>query len=383
MSNNYKIGIRGGYGLYNFGDDALIVALYQNLLSNNIPKDDIILLCTKSNYLNKQLNNPRILDYNSLDSSIQIDHLIYGGGTQFYSFNQNNQKKIKDIILNDPIQIFSKIKNQITLFLRKRYIESKFQIADYAKNIYLIGVGVGPFSNENILIESKTANLFRKSKFISVRDQFSFKKCSEWGINEYMKSPDLCYIIDVSAYLNKSNSLKKIGVIVRDWNHTGSQNYYDKIIAFVKKLRNEHYEVVFISMDKKSDIYWAKYFRDHKENYIQWDADKMTFEEFYALLSQFDLHITARFHGAVFASMFHIPFISIEVEQKLKMIAGNYEGGAYCWESDFDLTKLDQLVNKVKLNYLSHKDSIVKNTTKYKEVAEQQYQELIKKICKN
>ena len=378
-----KIGIRGGYGLYNFGDDALIVALYQNLLSNSISKNDILLFCTKSKYLNKQLNNPNIADYNQLNSSIQIDHLIYGGGTQFYSFHQNNQKKLKDIVLKDPTQIFSKIKNQITLLLRKKYIESKFQIADFAKNIYLIGVGVGPFSTENNLIETKTANLFRKSKFISVRDQFSYDKCREWQISEFMKSPDLCYIIEVSAYLNKSNSLKKIGVIVRDWNHTGSHAYYDKIIAFVKKLRTENYDVVFISMDKKSDIFWTKYFIDHKENYIQWNADKMTFEDFYALLSQFDLHITARFHGAVFASMLHIPFITIEVEQKLKMIADNYEGGAYCWENDFDLNNLEKLVGRVNLNYLHHKESVIKNTSKNKEIVHQQYQELIKEICKN
>ncbi|WP_312993432.1 polysaccharide pyruvyl transferase family protein [Chryseobacterium flavum] len=378
-----NIGIRGGYGLYNFGDDALLVALYQNFLANNISEEDIYLLCVKSNYLNKQLKNPKVIDYNQLDSSIEIQHLIYGGGTQFYSFDTDNRKKIKDILIKNPLFIFSKIRNQIILLLRKRFIENKFEIADYAKKIYLLGVGVGPFSKINHTIESKTANLFKKASFISIRDTFSSEKCKEWGVKEYMHSPDLCYSMDVSSYFNESSSLKKVGVVVRDWNHTGSQDYYDKLIRFVEKLRNEKYEVTFISLDKRSDVFWTKYFVENKENFIQWDADRMTFDEFYGLFSQFDLHITARFHGAVFASMFHIPFITIEVEQKLKMIAENYEGGAYCWKNDFDLEKIMNLVKKVESDYLQHKKVIINNTAQYKEIVQEQYKELIKKICKN
>ncbi|WP_345992286.1 polysaccharide pyruvyl transferase family protein [Chryseobacterium sp. Chry.R1] len=380
---NIKIGIRGGYGLYNFGDDALLVALYQNLLSNNISESDIYLLCTKSKYLNKQLNNPNVIDYNHLDSSVDIEHLVYGGGTQFYSFDTDNQKKIKDILIKNPLLIFSKIKNQFILLLRKRFIESKFEIADHANKIYLLGVGVGPFSKVNHTIENKTANLFKKASFISIRDTFSAKKCEDWGIKEFMHSPDLCYSMDVSKYLNQSDSLKKIGVVIRDWNHTGAQDYYDKLIQFVKILREKKYKVVFISLDKRSDKFWTKYFLENNESFIQWDADKMTFDEFYMQFSDFDLHITARFHGAVFASMLHIPFITIEVEQKLSMIAENYRGGAYCWKNDFDLDKITDLVEKVEADYVEHKKVIITNTAKFKGIVQEQYKELIKKICNN
>jgi len=383
MKNKINIGIRGGYGLYNFGDDALIVALYQNLLANDISEEDIYLFCIKNDYLNKQLNNPNVIDYNHLDSSVEIKHLIYGGGTQFYSFDTDNQKKIKDILIKNPFLIFSKIRNQIILLLRKRFIESKFEIADYAKKIYLLGVGVGPFSKVNSTIENKTANLFKKADFISIRDTFSAEKCKEWKVKEFMHSPDLCYSMDVSKYLTHNSSLKKIGIVVRDWNHTGAQDYYDKLIQFVQILREKKYEVMFISLDKRSDIFWTKYFIESKESFIQWDADKMTFDEFYTQFSDFDLHITARFHGAVFASMFHIPFITIEVEQKLRMIAENYHGGAYCWKNDFDLDKITRLVEKVEADYVEHKKVIITNTDKYKEIVQEQYKELIKKICNN
>lgn len=375
-----KIGIRGGYGLYNFGDDALIVALYEYLLFHGVPKEDIYLICHKCDYLNQQLDTPNVIDYNKIPSSFAVEHLVYGGGTQFYSFPINMRSKLKTILVENPLQIFSKIRNQIVLQLQKRYVENKFEIAKHAENVYLVGIGVGPFNGEEQSMENKTAALFSTAKFISVRDSFSYEKCREWNVQECILSPDLCYGMDVSQYHNKRTALKRIGIIVRDWNHTATKNYYISIALFVNQLRKDGYDVKYISLDKKSDKYWKNFFKEHNEEYIQWDADKMTFCEIYNLLSQFDLHVTARFHGAVFASLLHIPFITIGIEQKLSMIARNYEGGAYCWESSFKLEQLRNFVEKIRLEYKQHKENVVRQTDIYQERVQAQYKELINRI---
>ncbi len=379
--NKYKIVIRGGYGLYNFGDDALIVALYQYLINNGLSKEDVALMCVPSKYLHRQLDNPLLIDYNAIKSDISIDHLIYGGGTQFYSFNSQNSKKLKELLLKNPFDIFQKIRNRIIIYYRKRFIENKFEIADYAKNIYQIGIGVGPFMSKNSKIENKTADLFRRSKYLSVRDEFSYAKCKEWGAHNFVQSPDLCYIMDISKYQMNRVSVRKIAVIVRDWNHTGASEYYDKVSSFVEEYRIKGYEVQYISLDKKSDKFWTKFLNAKNENFIQWDSDKMTFENFYEKLSQFDLVITARFHGAVFASMMNIPFITIEVEQKLRMIAEKYSGGAYVWTNKFDLDELDEHVSKIEGAYESHKEIVESVSRENRNIVTNQYKYLLKSIC--
>lgn len=379
--NKYKIVIRGGYGLYNFGDDALIVALYQYLMNNGLSKKDVALMCVPSNYLNQQLDNPLLIDYNTIKSDISIEHLIYGGGTQFYSFDSQNARKVRDILLKNPLSIFEKIKNRIILYRRSKYVENKFNIANYASHIYQIGVGVGPFSKTDSAVENKTADLFKKSDFVSVRDVFAFNKCKDWGVTNVSQSPDLCYIMDVSAYSNKSNSIKNIAVIVRDWNHTGADKYYTQVSKFVEEYRRLGYHVQYISLDKKMDIYWMKFFKDKNEDYIQWDSDIMTFDNFYKKLSGFELVITARFHGAIFASMMGIPFITIEVEQKLRMVAENYKAGAYVWDNNFELYQLQNHITAIESNYEQHKNVIQKNSLVFKNLVTQQYNDLLKKLC--
>ena len=107
----------------------------------------------------------------------------------------------------------------------------------------------------------------------------------------------------------------------------------------------------------------------------------MTFENFYIRLSQFDLVITARFHGAVFASMMNIPFITIEVEQKLRMIAENYSGGAYVWTSKFDLNELNEHVSSIESAYVSHKEVVERVSRENRNIVTNQYKYLLKSIC--
>lgn len=369
-----NIVIRGGYGFGNFGDDALMYTITTEFQEVS---QEIILLCQSASYINKILPEIKVVDYHKLKEPIYSTLLVYGGGTQFYHFKKNKiNKGLINKILN-PKYIKSYINKRI---LKKKIIENKFQISNYAQNIALVGVGVGPFDVENSSVEKQTADLFSKSKFIGVRDAFAMNKAKEWGVKNPILSPDICYSFKskfLETYTNNSDGIKKIGVIVRDWNYAnGGGEYYEKLQEASEKLKNDGYLVTYILFDTQSDPYW--YSKKDELNMIVWNPEKDTFDSFLEKISEFDLFVTARFHGAIFASLLQTPFITIEVEQKLKFIAETYNQSSYCWEKPFDLEDLYSKINLINENYNERKKFVTEKMIEFKDLSDQMFIELKK-----
>ncbi|WP_370895426.1 polysaccharide pyruvyl transferase family protein [Chryseobacterium gossypii] len=365
--------IRGGYGFGNFGDDALMYTIVTEL--ETVSKD-IMLLCQSASYISNILPGIKVFDYHKIKQPIYSNLLIYGGGTQFYHFKKNrlSKKGLKDKILS-PNHIKSYIRKKI---LKNNYIENKFQISDYAKHIALVGVGVGPFDIENSFVENKTANLFAKSDFVGVRDEFAMKKAKGWGVDKPVLSPDICYSFRshfLENYKNDSKEIKKIGIIVRDWNYAnGGGEYYEHLQEASARLEKEGYEVNYILFDIQSDLYW--YGKRNELNIILWNPEKDTFDSFLEKISKFDLFITARFHGAIFATLLQTPFITIEVEQKLKFISETYKESSFCWERPFILDDLYSKIGLINENYNHRKNMITQKMLEFRHLSDQMFSEL-------
>jgi hypothetical protein len=91
---NYDVIIRGAYGAYNFGDDALLDVVYSNVVKN-FPDSSIAIWGSQISYLKKSYPKATILNKADLPN-VNCKHLIFGGGTQFYDFGQ--KRNIKSII---------------------------------------------------------------------------------------------------------------------------------------------------------------------------------------------------------------------------------------------------------------------------------------------
>ena len=354
--------VRGGYGFGNFGDDALMYTIVKELeeVSN-----DITLLCKKEAYIKKLLPNTEVIDYEKLEEPIYSNLLVYGGGTQFYHFKKNKLNKGLKHKLTSPSHILKYLDKKI--LSKNKYIENKFKIMEFASNVALVGVGVGPFEVPNSLIEKQTAKLFANSNFVGVRDKFALNKSKEWGVEKPFLSPDICYSFKsefLDRYTNNSIEIKKIGIIVRDWNFAnGGGEYYNNLIKSSKLLKEQGYEVKFIVFDAKSDSFWLS--KRIELEMIVWNPLIDTFNSFLEEISIFDLFITARFHGAIFASILQTPFITIEVEQKLRFISEVYKDSSACWGKPFEVV---ELLNKIELLNKDYSLNRTKTIFKMKEL---------------
>jgi hypothetical protein len=124
---NFDYVIKGAYGTGNFGDDALFDVIHRALPKNA----SIAVIAKNASYLEKTYNN--VIVFLPTDNvHIHCDTLLYGGGTQFYSFSKTSSTwhKIKYHLMH-PTYIPNKLLNRLLKI-------------SFNKKVGL-GLGLGPF----------------------------------------------------------------------------------------------------------------------------------------------------------------------------------------------------------------------------------------------
>jgi polysaccharide pyruvyl transferase WcaK-like protein len=355
------VAIKGGYGHGNFGDDALMLAAYE--ISKRIfDSESYVFICRDANYISKILPDAKVVQQDDMLAR-SADVLVYGGGTQFYSFPLTSSPR-------GIFGLFTRLaRNARRPFQLSQKILQKMRESIYNtlnQRVIAVGIGLGPF-NENCRIMHKTKELFTGMDYIAVRDHYSYNLCKEWGLKNVSFRADLCYLSDfwkvrlpeVSEHRNRKIKIRKIGIIPRDWPHTKEGDAYkDSLFQVVRELNNEGKKVEFISFAK--DIEWARRLKNKGERLITWNPEKNSISEFIEKLSGYDAFITARYHGAVFASILRKPVVCIDVEQKLRLVADLFGAGARLWSFPFNtldcLKHISKLENGYQLGvaYLAH-----------------------------
>lgn len=309
-----EIVIRGGYGLSNFGDDALLYYLLKELYQLN-PNLAIKLDCSPADYIKTWFADIKFTT--PFDSDCEL--FIYGGGTLFYSFPAGIIKssfftRLRRVVANPKI-LFNR------LLYRKRY--EKFLASDCHKVMF--GVGIGPFYEKNLDFMRAVQQVTCVDEVV-VRDSASedFVK----GLSRDVQvGPDICYLPSTTLnYENKSDDGKRrlIGVVVRDWKHgTDADCYPAVLLDHVANLRSEGYKIQFIVFSPLRDKEWLGLLEANKEEALVWNPYADSIETFSTKLKQFDLILSARFHGLVFSTLLEIPSISIVLEPKLALAEEN------------------------------------------------------------
>jgi len=361
----FKLIIKGGYGLTNFGDDALLYVLSKNLLPY-FNKDDVAFASYKNDYNEQFINGFEEINVSKY-KNIPTEILIYGGGTQFYNF-----KKPPSMVR----KYLSKIKQ--ILLLRK---EKKLILDENYNYLGALGIGIGPFENDyKHSKELSTKTEFKKMSFISIRDYSSFELCNKWKLDNFRLESDICYSLDNPHFFQKkeNNNIRKIGIIVRDWDHTREgKAYYEKISILQENLKKENIEVTLILFATNSDNYWNNK-KINFDNVLEWIPEEMTMNSFIENLNVFDLFITARYHGAVFSTLLGKPFISIVVEQKLSLISDIFANSSKKWIYPFNI---DNCINNIKIidkDYSNYCEKTVQEALKQKELSEVMFKRFIK-----
>jgi polysaccharide pyruvyl transferase WcaK-like protein len=337
--------IKGGYGLRNFGDDALMYYLIKSI-EYKFPNATISLECRNASYITKWL--PKV----TFATPYQIPGkaYVYGGGTLYYSFPKKIKAKtfLEKMILavTQPSLIINK------LLVKKR--KKKFSNSNVKK--IMLGLGFGPFhlqdqQYDQAIVDAKTTDI------VCVRDSKSFEFVSSYK-DDVFHGTDICFAKEIinKKITNTSTKVKNIGVIIRDWNYgTKEDNYKDNLIESVLSLRSKGYKIQYIVFSDLRDMDWLYTLKDMNEDILIWNPDIHTIEKFMETLSHFDLFISARFHGVIFSTLLNIPAISIALEPKLELVKEN----AICkiWNPIND-TK-EQLVNLVNEYNNEYQESVI------------------------
>jgi len=347
--------VKGAYGAKNFGDDALQHYLIEWFKQN---KYNVAFITKKANYLNNLFPNT-VLFSQETAFNIKAKTLILGGGTQFFGF--------KKISTQQKLLFYFKHFSLSKLFFtfQKRVLKKEMS----AEKSIGLGLGLGPFKvNSSQFLSAKKQVSQLDKVFTRDRLSFEFSKAINPKTQQFI---DICFlpeIIDFSIFKSKKNKVKKVGVIVRDWNLSNEgKEYYNKLQEQVKELESQGYSTTYILF--KPEVYWENYLTENKINYLRWDPEIMSIQDFLKTLSQFDLMVSARFHGLIFSSLLGIPCISIAVEQKLEIIKEILPNSLQIWPYPFT----DKLIDKIK--YVDENYNLVKSVLEKEVISNQQIAE--------
>ncbi|QPK05349.1 polysaccharide pyruvyl transferase family protein [Vibrio kanaloae] len=298
----YDVVIRGAYGAYNFGDDALLDVVYTNL-TNKFPELNIAIWGSQTSYLKKCYPKATILKKTDLTDT-ECEHLIYGGGTQFYDFGQ--KRKLKDILylLKNPTYLWFKITNKKTSYLN-------------AKNEYYLCCGLGPFLKDS-KIKANALLRMSESPFLYLRDMKSIDYCNEAGINADI-TVDMCFSKSLK-YKKKKNG--RVAVVLRDWNFTDSKYTISELYDDIVSINNYDVDIITFGDDEKTKIFAS----ENNMNLVTWDPESMSINDFISILSSYNIIISSRYHGVIYSILLNIPVIALPIENKLEQAAKELDG---------------------------------------------------------
>lgn len=329
--------IRGYYGKGNFGDDALLVSAI-DIIREQYPNSNLYCDVDQSYLTQYSLSKPCLDNY---------DITFYGGGTQFFSFFEHSFFKKLEYILKK-----GKLIKVISSKLRKKKPDSSIKV--------MIGMGLGPFVDPSV--ERKTKSILENAEVVHVRDDFSLEHCKKWGI-QASKYVDLCfYTKRFNAMANRTNKEKDsydIGFIVRDWEYRET-DYLNSLIEAAKELQCSGVSSRFIIFSSKEDKKSRSRLITAGVDFLEWYDDESRFEDFMQELNSHSVFISARFHGAIFASLLNKPFAIISIDRKLDYYAGLFDFDNVI-DPDSKKDRVIEVYNHITENRSNYCDAIIQS----------------------
>jgi polysaccharide pyruvyl transferase WcaK-like protein len=323
--------VRGGYGRGNLGDDLLMRSVSNILQTMPTPKQ-CVFQCQPSKYLSKWMPDTTIISQKDLIDN--QDLVIYGGGTQFYSFQADDIKAIW--------------RNRLQQLVRHPLVSAKQGYHRLYANqpskpsqCIAIGIGLGPFAADSAA-SSRTKRLLSVMDYVSVRDPISYALCNNWSIKNAHLRTDLCFTSHMVNWIRALCTTtrrrhSKVGIVVRDWAHTQRGAAYEKHIKEILQFLKERRQRVEFFLFKKGDQGWHNLLCDMGQTIHVWDPYDNSLDDYLKKMSECEILVSSRYHGVVLGAIIGRPCICIEIEPKLKLIQKAIGHGTALWSYPFDI----------------------------------------------
>lgn len=304
----------GYYGMKNYGDDLFsMIASKGGALEWNASHVTVAsppLIDFEANFSTSQIFSSLYSELgaagkivralSAIKEMIGCHHILFGGGSVFSSRESG------------LIKLISKLAK------------------DNNKNLSAIGVSVGPFSS--VESEKTVLEILRRFDYISTRDRWSFDYLKNVGYSGRLNfGADLAgahklVIPRVTKGRGKKSAVGRIGYSA--CNYSGSDldlDWVDKrsIRILIEECLSKDIEVVVVNLNSHTSIgdrllniyvYESLKEKNVKVDFVDYSIQGVSGA--WSAISECDLFITGRLHGAMTAFLCDVPFLLIEYHQK-------------------------------------------------------------------
>lgn len=344
----YDIMISGYYGFNNSGDDAILLAIIDNL--RKIKKDVRIVVLSK---------NPKETSANYGVDSID----------RFNLFKVISTMKKTRLFLNGGGNLIQDVTSTRSLMY---YLTTIYLAKRIGLRVMLYANGIGPVSrSSNRYFTSKIVNLV---DIITLREEASSRELKALGVNK----PEIIVTADpalglqpaspeeIDELLSKeqiSADCPLIGFSIRKW---AGYESYSQIIAQAADYMEEKYNAksVFIPLHFPSDLAVAEDIASkmkHKPYILRnmYEVDKIL-----GVIKKLDLVLGMRLHALIYSASLSVPVIGLIYDPKVQGFLEYISQPSAGNMSELDLERLKKLIDEV----WSNKTAIARQLTEGNEL---------------
>lgn len=288
-----SITISGYYGFENFGDEAILRVLTEELKKYEY-KITVFSKSPQTTSKKLTVNSINTFDIKNVINQLKnTDTLISGGGS----------------LLQDTTSIKS--------LLYYLFVIRTAQF--FKKDVIIFAQGIGPI--KNCFGRFITKQLLKKCKYVTVRDKKSLELLNNWGIEADLVSDPVWNI-----ELPKHSPQKRIGIQLREWQNV-KDNYLEKLASNIIKDYAD-YKIEIYSFQDAIDIEistkFEKILKEQNPNIKTQIIKACSIEETIQKFSNLDKLIAMRYHACLLALKFGIPTLAINYDPKVKKLAQRF-----------------------------------------------------------
>ena len=285
-----KVVLSGYYGFDNFGDEAILQVLTNNL--KNIGADITVIshnpAKTAITYDVKSVFMFNIFEIiKKINSS---DILISGGGS----------------LLQDVTSLRSLIYYLFIIFLGILF----------CKRVIIFAQGIGPINNN--YFKKMTKNILRKTALITVRDKQSKNLLESWGLKST--------IVDDPVWgirVKNSRPNGKVGIQLRSWKYMSDEFFLNLVRQVAKDFSDK--EIYIYSLQDRQDKELCLQF----ESYLHIENPKvhtkvlydMNVNEIIESMADLEYLIAMRYHAILIGLKYGIKTLAINYDPKVEKLA--------------------------------------------------------------
>jgi len=352
-----KVVISGYYGFNNSGDDALLMAIVDNIRSIN-PDIKITVLSNSPKETKKIYNTKAVYRYNPFSVLWEIatcDLLISGGGTL-----------IQDATSTKSLYYYLSIIRIAKMFRRK---------------VMLYANGIGPLTSfKNIY---KTKNILNTVDMITLRDENSKKELEQLGVTEpeIHLTADPAFLLsadekgdDILINYGLENEEKLLCISVRKAKNNPPE--FEQIMADFCDYAYEKYGLttVFLPMQRRVDYTISTAIKSKMKYKGVVIGANYNVSSMLSLISKMHVCVGMRLHTLIYASNVGVPVIGLVYDPKVNGFLDYMGEDKYTNTEDITKEKLCEYLDKVCENYESTKFDMEANVLVLREKAKENIQ---------